>query len=349
MSLSGALRALSLTVGAAVFALGSLLYIAWNIYFCDTTSSTDWDGWWEQDLWEQAPSKDAVRRGRTPAGNPGPSRVGRAQGRDLPGIPLQGSLLWDRALGSFLVPHFSSGTAKLGKGQGRGYPCAPQAGEGSGSPAESTQDLERGRRARIPAGILHQDSLEQLDWQQVLVLGLDGAGKSSVLHYICNQTARKHFTPTQGFNCTQLSIEGLEMELLEVGGSQNLRAYWPHYVSHAHVLVFVVDSVDRSRLATARQELHMLLAIEPQLPLVVLANKQDKSNAMSTAELWEELALHTLSEQRELFLLPTSATWDSLNTANSILHVKSLLVTLLSQTLSTLPQGEGSQTPPVQG
>ncbi|NXK74031.1 ARL10 protein, partial [Amazona guildingii] len=244
MALSGALRALSLTVGAAVFALGSLLYIAWNIYFCDTTSSTDWDGWWEQDLWEQAPSKDAVRRERTPAGNPGPSR---------------------------------------------------------------------------------------LDWQQVLVLGLDGAGKSSVLHYICNQTARKHFTPTQGFNCTQLSIEGLEMELLEVGGSQNLRAYWPHYVSHAHVLVFVVDSVDRARLATARQELHMLLAIEPQLPLVVLANKQDKSDAMSTAELWEELALHTLSEQRELFLLPTSATWDSLNTANSILHVKSLLVTLLSQ------------------
>ncbi|XP_061312755.1 ADP-ribosylation factor-like protein 10 [Pezoporus flaviventris] len=247
MTLSGALRALSLTVGTAVFALGSLLYIAWKIYFCDTNSGTDWDGWWEQDLWEQAPSKDA------------------------------------------------------------------------------------------------------LDWQKVLVLGLDGAGKSSVLHYICNQTARKHFTPTQGFNCTQLSIEGLEMELLEVGGSQNLRAYWPHYVSHAHVLVFVVDSVDRLRLVTARQELHTLLAIEPQLPLVVLANKQDKSDALSTAELWSELALHTLSEHREVFLLPTSATWDSLNTANSILHVKSLLVTLLSQTLSTLPQGEGSQPLPVQG
>ncbi|XP_033922632.1 ADP-ribosylation factor-like protein 10 [Melopsittacus undulatus] len=247
MTLSRTLRALALTVGTAVFALCSLLYIAWKIYFRDTNSGTDWDGWWEQDLWEQAPHKDA------------------------------------------------------------------------------------------------------LEWQQVLVLGLDGAGKSSVLHYICNQTARKHFTPTQGFSCTQLSVEGLEMELLEVGGSKNLRAYWPDYMSHAHVLVFVVDSVDRSRLVTARQELHTLLAIEPQLPLVVLANKQDKSDALSTAELWEELALHTLSEQREVFLLPTSATWDSLNTANSILHVKSLLVTLLSQTLSTLPQGEGSQPPSVQG
>ncbi|XP_074694375.1 ADP-ribosylation factor-like protein 10 isoform X1 [Strix aluco] len=171
----------------------------------------------------------------------------------------------------------------------------------------------------------------QLDWRQVLVLGLDGAGKSSVVHYICSQTAREHIAPTRSFNSAQLYVEGLEMDLLEVGGSQNLRVYWPHYLSQAHVLVFVVDSVDRSRLLTARQELHTLLAAEPRLPLVVLANKQDKSDALSAAELREELALHTLSEQRELFLLPTSATWASLSTATSVLRVKSLLVTLLSQ------------------
>ncbi|NWI65698.1 ARL10 protein, partial [Todus mexicanus] len=171
----------------------------------------------------------------------------------------------------------------------------------------------------------------QLDWRQVLVLGLDGAGKSSVLHYICSQTAKERVAPTRGFNSAQLCVKGLEMDLLEVGGSQNLRAYWHDYLSQAHVLVFVVDSVDRSRLLTARQELHALLAAEPRLPLVVLANKQDKKDALSTAELQEELALHTLSGQRELFLLPTSATWASLSTATSVLHVKNLLVTLLSQ------------------
>uniref|UniRef100_A0A8C4KJ25 ADP ribosylation factor like GTPase 10 n=1 Tax=Dromaius novaehollandiae TaxID=8790 RepID=A0A8C4KJ25_DRONO len=169
------------------------------------------------------------------------------------------------------------------------------------------------------------------DWRQVLVLGLDGAGKSSVLHYICSETAKERIAPTQGFNSARLYIEGLEMDLLEVGGSQNLRAYWPHYLSQAHVLVFVVDSVDRSRLLTARQELHALLAEEPRLPLVVLANKQDKSDALSAAELHDELALHTLSDQREFFLLPTSATWASLSTSTSVLHVKSLLVSLLSQ------------------
>ncbi|NXJ56939.1 ARL10 protein, partial [Spizaetus tyrannus] len=244
MALPGALRDLTLALGAAVAAVASLLFIAWKIYFRGTGTGTDWGGWWEQELREL--------RDRAPPGDAPPPTL-----------------------------------------------CPP-----------------------VPP---------QLDWRQVLVLGLDGAGKSSVLHYICSQTARDHIAPTYGFNSAQLSVEGLEMDLLEVGGSQNLRAYWPHYLSQAHVLVFVVDSVDRSRLLTARQELHTLLAAEPQLPLVVLANKQDKSDALSTAELREELALHMLSRQRELFLLPTSATWASLSTTTSVLHVKNLLVTLLSQ------------------
>ncbi|NXX12146.1 ARL10 protein, partial [Podargus strigoides] len=249
-----ALRDLTLALGAAVAALGSLLFIAWKMYFRGTGTGTGWDGWWERELQE----------------------LRELQDRDPPGDAGCGSWDWP--------PHTP-----------------------------------------------HPPMSPQLDWRQVLVLGLDGAGKSSVLHYICSQTARERIAPTHGFNSAQLYIEGLEMDLLEVGGSQNLRAYWPHYLSQAHVLVFVVDSVDRSRLLTARQELHALLADEPRLPLVVLANKQDKSNALSTAELREELALHMLSGQRELFLLPTSATWASLSTATSVLHVKNLLVTLLSQ------------------
>ena len=52
-------------------------------------------------------------------------------------------------------------------------------------------------------------------WKQVLVLGLDGVGKSSVLHYICSQKARTRIPPTLGFNSAQLHVEGLEMDLLE--------------------------------------------------------------------------------------------------------------------------------------
>lgn len=62
--------------------------------------------------------------------------------------------------------------------------------------------------------------------------------------------------------------------LSTVGGSQNLRTYWNQYLKNAHIMVFVVDSTDDKRLQLARQELHRLLEESPQLPLMVLANKQ---------------------------------------------------------------------------
>ncbi|XP_062979413.1 ADP-ribosylation factor-like protein 10 isoform X2 [Elgaria multicarinata webbii] len=236
MAPAGAFRHLSLALGAAVAALGSLLFIAWKIYFRDVNDSCiGWRRRWEQ-LLEAELSRNAPKGGQS-------------------------------------------------------LSCE----------------------------------------YQVLVLGLDGAGKSSILHYVCSTEVKKCIAPTQGFNSVQLQDSGLQMALLEVGGSQNLRFYWNQYLSKAHILVFVVDSADGLRLHTARQELHCLLAEDPQLPLIVLANKQDKSDALSVAELHEELALHTLNNQREFFLLPTSATYAGLATANSVLHLKSLLIKLLAQ------------------
>lgn len=62
--------------------------------------------------------------------------------------------------------------------------------------------------------------------------------------------------------------------LVTVGGGEDLRRYWSDYLKRTHVLVYVVDSADRGRLPLAKAELHRLLRAEPQLPVVVLGNKQ---------------------------------------------------------------------------
>ena len=46
------------------------------------------------------------------------------------------------------------------------------------------------------------------------------------------------------------------------------------YLRKTDVLVYVVDASDRQRLPLARQELQLLLKMERNLPVVVLANKQ---------------------------------------------------------------------------
>lgn len=77
----------------------------------------------------------------------------------------------------------------------------------------------------VPGPAPHPPVSPQLDWRQVLVLGLDGAGKSSVLHYICSQKARDRIAPTHGFNSAQLFVEGMEMDLLE--GKAGMALRWP--------------------------------------------------------------------------------------------------------------------------
>lgn len=61
---------------------------------------------------------------------------------------------------------------------------------------------------------------------------------------------------------------------MAVGGGEDLRIYWADFLRRTHILVYVVDSSDRGRLPLAKDELHRLLMVDAQLPVVILGNKQ---------------------------------------------------------------------------
>ncbi|XP_072302102.1 ADP-ribosylation factor-like 10 [Eucyclogobius newberryi] len=146
---------------------------------------------------------------------------------------------------------------------------------------------------------------------QVLVLGLEGAGKSSVLQHLSGARPKpgpgagsaRPTRPTRGFSFISLRAPRCQLHFLEIGGGEDLREYWSEYLRRTHVLVFVVDSSDRARLSEANSELHRLLRAGPQVPVVVLANKQDKAGAATTSELQEALSLGSVTKERQLFLL----------------------------------------------
>lgn len=50
---------------------------------------------------------------------------------------------------------------------------------------------------------------------QVLVLGLDGAGKTSLLHCFATGGLDQDTQPTQGFNAVSINREDLHIEFLE--------------------------------------------------------------------------------------------------------------------------------------
>ena len=72
---------------------------------------------------------------------------------------------------------------------------------------------------------------------------------------------------------------------------------WERYCRGVQAIVYVVDSADLEGLEQARKELHALLA-KPSLagiPLLVLGNKDDLPQALSTNELIERLELKVRS------------------------------------------------------
>ncbi|XP_049631723.1 ADP-ribosylation factor-like protein 10 [Suncus etruscus] len=208
--------------------------------------------------------------------------------------------------------------------------------EGSRDGAEDRWGAEPGRFPEWDAWDpedeeAEEPALEELEQREVLVLGLDGSGKTTFLRVLAGKPPHEDHVPTSGFNSVRLPTKDFEVDLLEIGGSQNLRFYWKEFVNEVDVLVFVVDSADQSRLPCARQELHRLLDKDPDLPVVVVANKQDLSEAVSMVQLQQELGLQTLDSQREVFLLAASVAPTGPGFENpGTVHIWRLLLELLS-------------------
>lgn len=109
---------------------------------------------------------------------------------------------------------------------------------------------------------------------RILVLGLDNAGKTTILKTLSNEDI-KNITPTHGFNIRNLSHEGFKLSVWDVGGQKALRPYWANYYENTDALVYVIDSSDSKRLKEAGEELENLLGEKSlaNVPLLIFANK----------------------------------------------------------------------------
>ncbi|MBN3295032.1 ARL9 protein, partial [Amia calva] len=167
--------------------------------------------------------------------------------------------------------------------------------------------------------------------KQVLVLGLDGAGKTSVLHCLATGTVKRSVSPTEGFNAVCINKEDMQIEFLEIGGSEKLRTYWNMYLGKAQVLVFVVDSADPDRFPLAKTHLHGLIKNDSCLPLVVLVNKQDLQGACSITEMHDALSLSEVGDERKLFIISTHVKKDDLQVPSSVQDARELITQLVSE------------------
>ncbi|PON55559.1 P-loop containing nucleoside triphosphate hydrolase [Parasponia andersonii] len=124
----------------------------------------------------------------------------------------------------------------------------------------------------------------RLDWRlellvemELSLVGLQNAGKTSLVNAIATGAYSEDMIPTVGFNMKKVTKGNKQM---------NARQY-------------VVDAADRDSVPISRSELHELLT-KPSLtgiPLLVLGNKIDKSEALAKQALVEQLGLDSVRDR----------------------------------------------------
>ncbi|KOS19048.1 ADP-ribosylation factor-like protein 3 [Escovopsis weberi] len=149
----------------------------------------------------------------------------------------------------------------------------------------------------------------------VILLGLDNAGKTTFHEqvkamYIPGAPDPKLKTvPTVGQNVSTISLPDMYLKLWDVGGQLSLRKLWQSYYASCHAIVFIIDSTDigggdmdmdmdidrgndgAGRLDECRLVLEDVLQHSETegVPLLILANKQDREDCVETIRIKEGL------------------------------------------------------------
>jgi ADP-ribosylation factor-like protein 1 len=161
-------------------------------------------------------------------------------------------------------------------------------------------------------GILMSKMFESLFGNKevrILILGLDNAGKTTILYRLQNESDEAVQTiPTIGFNVETLQYKNIKFQVWDLGGQTSIRPYWRCYYPNTDAIIFVVDSADTERMSVARGELAAMLEEEElrESILLVFANKQDQKGALNAQQISDALGLPEV-RNRQWSIQETSA------------------------------------------
>ncbi|NXL34061.1 ARL14 protein, partial [Glaucidium brasilianum] len=156
---------------------------------------------------------------------------------------------------------------------------------------------------------LHNTKHPKVKQANILMLGLDSAGKSTLLYKFRYNDVFLTI-PTIGFNVDMIEIEkDFTLTLWDVGGQKKMRPVWCNFLENTDGLLYVVDSSDKQRLEESKKEFELILKNEflKSVPVVMLANKQDLPGALNAEEITRRFNMKKYCSDRNWYVQPCCA------------------------------------------
>jgi len=159
---------------------------------------------------------------------------------------------------------------------------------------------------------------------RILVLGIDGAGKTSFLNRVQNPKKDVAVEPTESYETHDVKLSGVKFNVWDVSGKPSVRSLWSSYYKQGGIdaIIWVLDSADTNRIEETKKTLHAQMR-DPELQgkmLFVICNKQDVTGAMSTDDIEKEFKLKQFDGKRAWYIVGCSSkTGDGVKDAMKVL------------------------------
>ena len=149
----------------------------------------------------------------------------------------------------------------------------------------------------------------------ILLIGLDGSGKTTIVKSYQKPTKAVHIQPTVGFQVELVQIPACSrpVAVFDCSGNGRHRPQWEMFLGDSDAIAFVIDSSDKGRLHIVREYLKMLFlhpqVVQKMMPIGLLCSKSDHSEAIEKEEIKELLQLTSIPKGPDInyFLNKVSA------------------------------------------
>ena len=145
----------------------------------------------------------------------------------------------------------------------------------------------------------------------ITLIGLQNAGKTTLIDVLTTGSFKEDQIPTIGFNVRRVKKGGVTIKVWDIGGQARFRTMWEGYCRTAKAIVYMVDSADKERIEESKEALKELFEDQHenptlfQIPLLILGNKNDLENCLTADELKEKLELSSIND-REIEIMSIS-------------------------------------------